>query len=714
MAASAMLKQAAGHKEKDLERNNPLETEDRRYVQARDMETGINPADDSASKGKEHTNNQLVTVENEKNIFNDKKVAWKKPMGIISTLSGFNGKRITGLNDKGKSKDNRKPSSKKMADKKKSAKRTVSFNPSEQVKVFKNTSTLGHPKMLSSDKVHVRSKDISKAQLKPSTRARKPKKSKNIKKIVVDTSSKKNKEEIPKGINHTSPLLSDTAAIKKPEQSQVSLRSVTSETSVSRFRRPGRGKKQVVKKPVVKTDTPARVRWKKMGTILRLSSTMSDGGPGLLQMTKAGGNQSMKSALEAQKMMEKFRSMLKPKRGLLPRGGGVPLDRFRQHIQEKRHRGMGEVFVNTMGVQWQPPKEMRDWRAAMTGGQTGPRSRDPRGISRHVTMPWEKMVKEPACLAGKTQSSTCLLQGCFCTIQAPDTLFLQTSCRVALYTCLTTVLAPLIAGFLGCYMGLLLFLQVWLVRPLILALTMQAKLLKQCCSAVLADIFCLPLCTVWQYLLSTSRPLDLANLRSPLSSVFLTKRHTVNWDFPIASSGRGSKTRYPRLAKPLLPFPSAIRLPKLRDPGRMMRKARDMAAVHREWLAQVTVVQNALKLAMCRSDDRARLREQLQKDIEEKTKRALKIKKSAAKKIKEPTKPVYSPVEMGWMEKEIERPPPPKLTGLQLWQKARKIALDRSHRRKPKTFLDQAKKIVFTQAKDVPKKQSEQKLIKQL
>ena len=86
MAASAMLKQAAGRKEKDLEGNNPLETEGRRYVQAKDMETGISPADDSVPKGKEHTSNQLVTVENEKNIFNDKKVAWKKPMGIISTF----------------------------------------------------------------------------------------------------------------------------------------------------------------------------------------------------------------------------------------------------------------------------------------------------------------------------------------------------------------------------------------------------------------------------------------------------------------------------------------------------------------------------------------------------------------------------------------------------------------------------------------------------
>ena len=79
----------------------------------------------------------------------------------------------------------------------------------------------------------------------------------------------------------------------------------------------------------------------------------------------------------------------------------------------------------------------------------------------------------------------------------------------------------------------------------------------------------------------------------------------MNWDLTIASNGRGSKTKYPRLAKPVLPFPSIIRLPKLIDPGRMMRKSRAMAAAHREWLS--------LKLAMCRSEDRARLREQLQK-----------------------------------------------------------------------------------------------------
>ena len=85
-------------------------------------------------------------------------------------------------------------------------------------------------------------------------------------------------------------------------------------------------------------------------------------------------------------MMKKFWSMLKPKRGLLPRGGGVSLDRFRQHIQEKRQREVGEGFFNTMGVQWQPLKKMRDWGAVMKGGPAAPRSRDPRGLSRHVSM----------------------------------------------------------------------------------------------------------------------------------------------------------------------------------------------------------------------------------------------------------------------------------------------------------------------------------------
>ena len=39
---------------------------------------------------------------------------------------------------------------------------------------------------------------------------------------------------------------------------------------------------------------------------------------------------------------------------------------------------------------------------------------------------------------------------------------------------------------------------------------------------------------------------------------------------------------------------------------------------------------------------------------------------------------MFSPAEMGWIEKEIEQPPPPKLTGLELWGKTRKIAQDRA------------------------------------
>ena len=292
-------------------------------------------------------------------------------------------------------------------------------------------------------------------------------------------------------------------------------------------------------------------------------------------------------------------------------------------------------------------------------------------------------------------------------MQRPATAGLHHDCRAVLYKSLTCLLAPLLAGLCGASMGLLIFLQVWLVRPLVVAITMQAKLLQRCCSVILSDAVVFPIVTVWQVLLSTWQ-LDLATLKSILTSVFTTKSHSATFELPLAGAGRSSRTRYPGQTTAKLPFYRTHRKPKEVDPLQVLRDGVRMAADHREWLAKVKVVDDALQLAMTRFDDREAMRAKLRKDMDSKTRKALEESEMKAavattaaaltlSKV-EAVKPVPPVIEMKWIDEVIERPPKPiKQTGHQLWLKARKMALDVSHRRRPHSFMDQAKKMVFSQ-----------------
>ena len=247
------------------------------------------------------------------------------------------------------------------------------------------------------------------------------------------------------------------------------------------------------------------------------------------------------------------------------------MDRFRQHTQEKRHHGVGEVFIHPLAVRWQ--------------GDESKGRRDPKGISSFIKLPWEAVVQEPECLSGANHSFSCLLAACTCSFTAPITGDLHSAVRNFLYS-LLALTAPLLACLLGSYLGFLLFLQVWLIRPLGIALAMQAKLIKDCFKIVVADLVCLPFAAFGRIIFSTSRPIDLATLASPLSSVFLGKAHSVDWSLPTTrGSGRSSLERYPGQKKARLPFTFRPSMEKVL--GRVMRAASRMAAAHREWLAQV-------------------------------------------------------------------------------------------------------------------------------
>ena len=115
------------------------------------------------------------------------------------------------------------------------------------------------------------------------------------------------------------------------------------------------------------------------------------------------------------------------------------------------------------------------------------------------------------------------------------------------------------------------------------------------------------------------------------------------------------------------------------------------------FFAQVTIVADALKLAMTKSEDRAKIREQLKADLDEKSKKAIERQRKEAKEAEEASKPKYPSMQMTWIEKETVRP---KKSGSELWSLARKMALARQKKKPPKSFMEQAKKMVFAHAQD--------------
>ena len=115
------------------------------------------------------------------------------------------------------------------------------------------------------------------------------------------------------------------------------------------------------------------------------------------------------------------------------------------------------------------------------------------------------------------------------------------------------------------------------------------------------------------------------------------------------------------------------------------------------FFTQVTIVADALKLAMTKSEDRAKIREQLKADLDEKSKKAIERQKKEAKEAKEASKPKYPSMQMTWIEKETVRP---KKSGSELWSLARQMALARQKKKPPKSFMEQAKKMVFAHAQD--------------
>ena len=280
----------------------------------------------------------------------------------------------------------------------------------------------------------------------------------------------------------------------------------------------------------------------------------------------------MENSLKTSLMIQNYQTLRQPKVGAVPRNGGCEMDRFRQHTQEKRQNGMGEAFIHPLVVSWL--------------GDESKGERDPKGISSFVKLPWEAVVQEPECLSGANHTFSCLLAACTCTLTAPRTGRMHKTSRNFLYSLLTITFAPLLACLLGSYLGFLLFLQVWFIRPLQVAVTMQAKLIKDCCKMVLADLVFLPSAALGRIIFSTSRAIDLATLVSPLSSVFLGKAHSVDLSLPSTrGSGRSSLERYPGQKRARLPFTFRPSMEEV--VGRVMRAASRMAAAHREWLAQV-------------------------------------------------------------------------------------------------------------------------------
>ena len=118
---------------------------------------------------------------------------------------------------------------------------------------------------------------------------------------------------------------------------------------------------------------------------------------------------------------------------------------------------------------------------------------------------------------------------------------------------------------------------------------------------------------------------------------------------------------------------------------------------HIALFVQVTIVADALKLAMTKSEDRAKIREQLKADLDEKAKKAIEKAQKEAKEAEEASKPKYEAMQMTWIERETVRP---KKSGSELWSLARKMALARMKKKPPKSFMDQAKKMVFDHAQD--------------
>ena len=111
----------------------------------------------------------------------------------------------------------------------------------------------------------------------------------------------------------------------------------------------------------------------------------------------------------------------------------------------------------------------------------------------------------------------------------------------------------------------------------------------------------------------------------------------------------------------------------------------------------MTIVADALKLAMTKSEDRAKIREQLKSDLDEKARKAIEKQEKEAKEAEEASKPKYADMQMTWIERETMRP---KKSGTELWCLARQMALARQKKRPPRSFIDQAKKMVFAHAHD--------------
>ena len=537
------------------------------------------------------------------------KVLSKK--NVISAVNGFKGKKIVGLRDTSDGGESAtKPKLKHKSDRKQGkSKRNVSFNPQDSVRVFKKSAELSKNDSSSSllelrrkvgkdksanksDAIRSPSSKEEKQYISSPQAAEFPTQNSKGKTIDLPYKKKINKKGVKKKpLGNINPAVSDKQ--RRPSIAKKDVRNTKSPDKNSepaktdendpqtiragplsavrgkRLRKKDKSpEKEVTEK---KFESAAKMKWKRMGVIIKLASTLEKGQqPSLLMMTQ-GGKESVESSLKTSLMIQNYQTLLKPKLGAIPRNGGNEMDRFRQHTQEKRSRGLGEVFIHSIDVNWQ--------------GEGCHGDRDPKGICSFVKLPWEEMVREPACLSGASHSFSCLLTACTCSLKAPSTGGLHGTARSFLYT-LLGILAPLLAGLLGSYLGCLLFLQVWLLRPLQVALAMQAKLVKDCCQVIMADLFCLPCALLGRVTLATSRAIDLATLASPLSSVFLGKVHSVDWSLPTScGSGRSSRERYPCQKRARLPF--THKPLKEQVLGRVVKEARRMAAAHREWLAQV-------------------------------------------------------------------------------------------------------------------------------
>ena len=540
------------------------------------------------------------------------KVLSKK--SIISAVNGFKGKKIVGLrdtlSDAGAFPAKRGTKLKHKSDGKQGkSKRNVSFNPENSVREFKKSAVLqknvsknvslklgnnvGKDKFPNKSGVirSPSSKDEQYISPPQNSEGTAPDKTKSQKKIVrkkpignntlgKNDTRKERKVSVTRKItadktvsDNKSEGLKETSSSKKNEHNDIDpqkkMQSQEEARKVKRLHKKGKTpEKEAVQK---KVDSAAKLKWRKMGVIIKLASTLEKGQPPSLLMMTQGGKESVENSLKTSLMIQNYQTLRKPKLGAVPRNGGCELDRFRQHTQEKRHHGMGEVFIHPLAVRWQ--------------GDESKGGRDPKGISSFVKLPWEAVVQEPECLSGANHSFSCLFAACSCTLTAPITGGLHSAARNFLYT-LLVLTTPLLACLLGSYLGFLLFLQVWLIRPLEIALAMQAKLIKDCCKVVVADLVCLPFAAIGRVIFSTSRSIDLATLASPLSSVFLGKAHSVDWSLPTTrGAGRSSLERYPGQKRARLPFTFRPSMEQVL--GRVMRAASRMAAAHREWLAQV-------------------------------------------------------------------------------------------------------------------------------